>query len=67
MDKDTRKILEAAQRQGFTVTKSKKGYALIHKDGEFVTKAAQTPSDYRGQRNLVAALRRFGFIWPPRK
>lgn len=65
MDKDTRKILQAAERQGFEIRTSGKGYPLIYRDGEFVTKAAQTTSDQRSQKNLIAALRRAGFKWPP--
>ncbi len=66
MDKDTRKVLAAAERQGFTIRYSAKGYPLIYnRDGTFVTKAAQTGSDRRGPKNLVAALRRHGFVWPP--
>lgn len=65
MDKDTRKILKAAQAQGFEVRTSRKGYPLVYRDGTFVTKAAQTTSDRRSQRNLISALRRAGFIWPP--
>lgn len=66
MDKDIRKILKAAQAQGFEVRTSRKGYPLVYTDdGKFVTKAAQTPSDRRGQRNLISALRKAGFTWPP--
>lgn len=67
MDKDTRKIVREAERQGFETRTSGKGYTLIYRDGALVTKAAQTTSDWRSRRNLVAALRRAGFIWPPQK
>lgn len=67
MDKDTRKIIREAERQGFEVRTSGKGYPLIYRDGEFIAKAAQTTSDRRSTRNLIATLRRAGFIWPPKK
>lgn len=65
VDKDTRKVLRAAEKQGFEVRTSAKGYPMIYRDGAFVTKAAQTGSDQRGLKNLIAALRRHGFQWPP--
>ena len=67
MDKDTRKVVKAAERQGFEVRISKTGHPMIYRDGRFVTKVASTPSDVRGLKNLVAALRREGFVWPPRR
>lgn len=67
MDKDTRKILREAERQGFEVRTSKTGHPMVYRDGRFVSKAASTPGDVRGIKNLVAALRREGFAWPPRR
>lgn len=67
MNKDLKRILTAAQAQGFEVRYSSKGHPMIYKDGQFVTQSAATPSDWRGSRNLIAALRRFGFQWPPRR
>ena len=67
MDKDTRKVLDEAERQGFEVRHSAKGYPLIYRDGEFIVKASQTPGDQRAIRNLIAALRRAGFVWPPKR
>lgn len=67
VDKDTRKLLAEAQRQGFEVRYSGKGYPLVYKGGVFVDKAAQTPSDHRGQKNFIAKMRRHGFQWPPKR
>lgn len=65
VDKDTRKVLRAAEKQGFEIRTSAKGYPLIYRDGVFITKAAQTPGDHRGIKNLIGMLRRAGFVWPP--
>lgn len=61
-NKETRVLLKALQGQGFEVRYSSKGYPLVYTaDGTFVTKMAQTPSDWRGRKNLQATLRRAGF------
>lgn len=65
MDKDTRKILREATRQGFEVRTSKTGHPMVYRDGQFVAKASSTPGDVRALRNLIGALRRAGFTWPP--
>lgn len=65
MDKDTKKIVRAAEKQGFEVVLSTKGHVMFHKDGRRVAVAAGTSSDHRGRSNLIAQLRRAGFQWPP--
>lgn len=61
-DKELRVLLKALRRQGFQIRYSSKGYPMIYTaTGAFVTKAAQTPSDWRGRKNLQAVLRRAGF------
>ena len=67
MDKDLRKILKAAEKQGFEIRTTKDGHPMVHRDGKFVTQSAMTASDWRGIRNLIAALRRHGFQWPPKR
>lgn len=68
MNKDTRKLLAEAERQGFTVKVSRKGYPMVYApDGTFVTKIAQTPSDRRGWQNALSALKRAGLRWPPKR
>ncbi|WP_149204613.1 hypothetical protein [Actinotalea subterranea] len=64
---DTRKTLSEAERRGFEVRMSKTRHPMLNRDGAFVTKASSTPGDQRSQRNLIAALRRAGFVWPPRR
>lgn len=65
MDKDLAKILKEAKRQGFEIRHTSDGHPTVYLNGKFVTKSAMTPSDHRGRRNLLAALRRHGFQWPP--
>lgn len=68
MDKDTRKVLAEAERQGFTVRITRRGHALVRdRDGIPIATFGGTTSDVRGLRNGIAALRRAGFVWPPKK
>ncbi|MHA6626929.1 hypothetical protein ACU61A_15950 [Pseudonocardia sichuanensis] len=68
MDKDTKKVLAEAERQGFTVRITSKGHAQVRDaDGRVVAVLAGTGSDVRGLRNAIAQLRRAGFVWPPKK
>lgn len=65
MDKEIKRILDAARAQGFRVRITAKGHAFITKaDGTPVTTFAGTPSDVRSAANAVGALRRAGFRWP---
>ena len=64
MDKDTKKLVKAAEAQGFTVTRTKNGHPRISKDGQWVTVLPGTTSDWRSRRNALAALRRAGFQGP---
>lgn len=67
MDKDTKKILKAARAAGFDVRRTSKGHYLVTLDGRGVTTFPGTASDRRGIRNGLAAMRRAGFEWPPRR
>lgn len=68
MDKDTKRLMKEITKQGFTITTSRKGYPMVYgHNGEFVTQLAQTTSDWRSRRNAIAALRRHGFTWPPKR
>lgn len=67
MDKDTRKVLAEAERQGFTVRITSKGHAQVRDANNVVVAVfAGTASDVRALRNGIAALRRAGFVWPRR-
>ena len=61
-DKDTRRLLDQVERQGFVVKRLASGHFRISKaDGTFVTTVAGTGSDWRGLKNARAVLRRHGF------
>lgn len=65
MNKDLKKLIKALEEQGYVVTYTAKGHPVVHTaDGKWVTNMAGTPSERRGWRNALAALRRSGFIWP---
>lgn len=69
MNRDWKKLIEAAEDQGWTVERTKRGaYKLVPPD---VTKQIvfihQTPSEVRAIRNKIAEMKRSGLIWPPPK
>ncbi len=66
VDKDTRKMLAAAKEQGFTVETTRRGHLRVWQGDRLITTFAGTASDWRSARNALAALRRAGFVWPPR-
>ena len=65
MDKEFRRVIRAAEEQGWRVRPIKKGMMLVPPDP---TKPAvaihRTPSDHRAFRNTVAKLRASGMEWP---
>ncbi|WP_036828690.1 hypothetical protein [Phycicoccus jejuensis] len=67
MDKEMRKIAKALEQQGFDVKVTKRGHISVSKDGRFVVVFAGTPSDWRSMRNALAAMKRAGFVWPPKR
>lgn len=67
MDKDTRKLLKAAEAQGFTWRLNASGHAMVYKNGGYVATFGGTISDVRGYRNNLAKLRRAGLVWPPKR
>lgn len=66
VDKDTKKILDAAKRQGFIVTTTRRGHRQVWLGDRLVTTFSGTASDWRAMKNALSALRRAGFVWPPR-
>lgn len=64
-EKDFKKYLRAAGEQGWQVKETTKGMQLIPPDPakEIVT-VHRTPSDHRALANVLAEMRRQGFIWP---
>ncbi|WP_183092942.1 hypothetical protein [Nocardioides stalactiti] len=64
MDKQTKKVVEALEEQGFEVRISKKQHIIVTLDGRLVTTMSGTASDHRAIRNAIAQARRAGFRWP---
>ena len=68
MRSDIRKLVKAIERQGFIVSVSTKGHYLVDRpDGTRIAVISKTTGDVRAFANAVARLRRFGFIWPPKR
>jgi predicted RNA binding protein YcfA (HicA-like mRNA interferase family) len=61
--KDVRDLVKALEKQGFEVTPSRSGHLIVRLDGRRIATMAGTPSDHRSQLNLLAVLRRAGFVW----
>ena len=68
MGKEFQRYLRAATNQGWTQVPTRKGMQLIPPDPEKpIVQAHRTPSDHRALENLLAEMRRSGFVWPPPK
>jgi predicted RNA binding protein YcfA (HicA-like mRNA interferase family) len=65
--KELKEVIKEAKRQGWRVTTTKRGHLQFYApDGENIVTAAGTPSDHRALANLIARLRRHGFVWKGR-
>lgn len=65
MDKDTKRLLAEAERQGFSVRMTSRGHAQVRDSSNVVVAVLSgTASDHRSFRNAVSQLRRAGFVWP---
>lgn len=68
MSGDLRKLLKAAQDQGFIVKRTRKGHWQVRNaEGQIVAVIAGTPSDSHAWRNALSDMRKAGLIWPRRK
>lgn len=68
MNKDLKKVLKEAEAQGFEVRQTRGShYQVRDTDGRVVAVFAGTASDHRSIKNTIAALRRAGFQWPPKR
>lgn len=65
IDKDTRKVLREAERQGFEVTYTSRGHATVRLDGKRITTFSGTPGTASSLMHGIQHLRRAGFHWPP--
>jgi hypothetical protein len=67
LEKEVRKIVREAERQGFRVRPTKKGWIIYGRhEGQGCVVLHRTPSDQRGLKNSIADLRRLGFRWKGR-
>lgn len=67
MDNDTRRLLNEAERQGWTVSPGKGGHIKLYSpDGFTIVTMGSTESDRRALRNTIARMRRAGFKWSPK-
>lgn len=60
MNRDLRRLLHAAEAQGWTIRKGSKHFQLFSPDGETIITVGGTPSDPRTKKNLRAMLKRAG-------
>lgn len=66
MDKDTKKVIAEAERQGFAVTETSRGHVMAKGPNGGICVTGGTPGDRRGLLNFIACLRGLGFIWRPK-
>ena len=65
--KDLKKILQAAEKQGWKVERTKKGHwQLFAPDGVNIVTVSGTPGGAKAIQYIVSDLRRFGFVWQGR-
>lgn len=65
VEKDFGKYLRAAEQQGWEVRPKKKGFMLVPADKtKNMVMVHRTPSDNRALNNILAEMRRSGFVWP---
>lgn len=61
MDKDTKKLVKAAEDAGFEIRYTSDGHPRIYTaDGVYVTKMSTSTSDVAAIRNTLARIKRIG-------
>lgn len=60
--KDLKKLLKEAEKQGWEVVPKKDGWQLLAPDGENIVTVHKTPSN-RAIRHYVSDMRKCGFTW----
>lgn len=66
MQKDWKRLVDAAREQGWRIEETTNGWQLKAPNGVFIETIHGTPSDRRAIRNAIARMRRGGgFEWPP--
>lgn len=68
MNKDFKKLLKEAERQGWRVEEGGKNYVLWPPDRtQSMVTVAKTASDVRALQNTIGRMKQRGFSWPPKK
>lgn len=66
--KEIAKLIRQLEAQGFTVRRTKGNHYLVRDAaGRAIATLAATPSDHRGAKNVLAELRRAGYVEEHRK
>jgi len=65
--KDSLQLIKQIRKQGFDCEMQNSGHWHVLVQGIRILTIAASPSDWRASRNNIARLRKFGFVWPPRK
>lgn len=67
VQKDLKKILKAAEKQGWRAEQLKSGHwRLYAPDGVNIVHVSGTPEGSQAIRDIVSDLRRYGFVWQGR-
>lgn len=61
MKKDSKKLVEQLDLQGFECRITRRGHIQVRRDGQVVAVMAGTPSDRRSWLNTLSDLKRVGY------
>lgn len=66
MDSETKRLVRAAEEQGWRIWETGKNYLSFWPPDrkQSCVIRAKTPSDHRAERNFLREMRKRGFIWP---
>ena len=66
MDAETKRLVRAAEEQGWQVRETAKKYLSFWPPDrkESCVIRAKTPSDHRAERNFLREMSKRGFVWP---
>jgi hypothetical protein len=64
--KDLKRLIREAEKQGWRVKPTTKGWMLYSPDGEWMETLHRTPSDWRSLQNTISRMRKHGFKWEGR-
>lgn len=68
MNKDFKKLLKEAERQGWRVEEGGKNYLLWPPDkSQSMVTVAKTASDVKAIHNTIGRMKQRGFKWPPKR